>query len=89
MNGPGEIGGVKLTVNGVDAEIEYPAGKEKRFEFSDKAISVYEGEFVIGVKLAAAVKSVEVVLSYQACDERACLPGARKTLKVGRGSANH
>jgi len=44
---------------------------------------------VIGVKLAAAVKSVEVVLSYQACDERACLPGARKTLKVGRGSANH
>lgn len=63
-----------------EAEVTYPAGKMKSFAFADKPISVYEGSETIlahiSIPEAAAGGEwpIEVALTYQACDDRSCLP---------------
>jgi hypothetical protein len=58
----------RLTVNGAPVrQIEYPQSPS----------GVYEGEFEILVhfkRAPEAGEALELVLSYQACDESACLP---------------
>ncbi len=60
----------------------YPKGELKKFAFSDTALSVYEGEFVVGavVKVERAIRpgthTLKGELRYQACNDRACLPPA-------------
>ncbi len=60
-------------------EIIFPEGKKKKFKFSDKPISVYEGEVTIKIKLELPENicgpslQLEGKLRYQACDENACL----------------
>jgi hypothetical protein len=67
-------------------EITYPKAKMEKFEFSDKPISVLDGEFDIATKFkapATAPRGMAIVsgkLRYQACNDRMCL--APKTIDV-------
>lgn len=69
-------------------EMKYPAGKQMKFEFSDKPLNVYEGTFVTRIKLTApadaplgAVK-LPLTLRYQACTDTVCLPPVRLALEA-------
>jgi len=63
-----------------EAEIVYPPGEMKSFAFADKPISVYEGRVALVAHLDIPADTpegewpVEVALTYQACDDRSCLP---------------
>lgn len=66
---------------GTVSEIRYPQGVEKRFEFADQTLSVYEGTVRFTADLTApdgmtGKISLTGALSYQACDEHACYPPA-------------
>jgi thiol:disulfide interchange protein DsbD len=58
----------------------YPKGQLKKFAFSDTDLSVYEGEFVVGVlvKVQQTIRpgtyTLKGELRYQACNDYACLP---------------
>ncbi len=59
--------------------VEYPEPFHKEFAFAGQELAVYEDELVLEAKLAAAPEAVgsgELVfsLSFQACDNRVCLP---------------
>jgi thiol:disulfide interchange protein len=66
--------GIKL------ASAKYPKPLELRLPFSEKPVSAYEGtvrfEIVLAVEknTAPGKRDVEVVLDYQACDDKTCLP---------------
>ena len=80
-----------LTLDQMDAiEVEkiiYPEPKLVRLSFSEEPLSVFEGEFLVGVEVK--IKETEqpgitvelpFSLRYQACDDKQCLPP--KTLKI-------
>jgi DsbC/DsbD-like thiol-disulfide interchange protein len=62
--------------------LAYPKGQPRKFEFSDTALSVYEGTVRVGalLKVARAAQpgtyTVKGKLTYQACDDHACLAPA-------------
>jgi uncharacterized protein YyaL (SSP411 family) len=67
------------------ATIEYPPGAEQRFAFSDGPLRVYEGKTTIIVRFSKPQSGrdpVEMRLTYQACDESACLPPVTKQFSV-------
>lgn len=63
-----------------EASIDYPRGEMKTFAFADQPISVYEDEvaliatFTVPDSQTEGVVPVELQLTYQACDDRSCLP---------------
>lgn len=63
-------------------KVVYPKGTFERFAFSDTPLSVYEGTVVLGaiLKIARATPpgsyTLKGQLSYQACNDHACLPPA-------------
>ncbi|MCX8063786.1 MAG: thioredoxin family protein [Candidatus Hydrogenedentes bacterium] len=68
-------------------KVVYPEPKSVKLSFSEEPLSVFEGEFLIGVELkvgesAPTKKSIEIpfTLKYQACDDKQCLPP--KTLTI-------
>ena len=71
---------VRLPANWTEATIEYPAGEMKTFAFADQPISVYEDEvalfvtFTVPERQTTGSVAVELELTYQACDDRSCLP---------------
>lgn len=77
-----------------DATVLYPDHELKTFAFEDEPLAVYDGEVVILADLfipetvAQDQVRIEGVLSYQACDDRQCLPPteARDTLDVPIGA---
>lgn len=62
------------------SNIKYPTPEEIKMEFSDKPVSVYEGEVIIfaDVKFPIEVDegqlNFEVILNYQACNNQSCMP---------------
>lgn len=58
----------------------YPPGKLKKFDFSEKKLSVYEGTFTLRMKIQAPPDAplgktpLPLALRYQACNDFACLP---------------
>lgn len=62
------------------AGVDYPPGKEEKYAFSDKPLSVYSGEFIVITRFkasAGAAKGERIVkgkLRYQACNETTCFP---------------
>lgn len=66
----------------------YPHGTLKKFVFLDSPISVYTGEFGVGsiLKVSRSAKPgtyfLQGKLSYQACNDHACLPPTSIPLKV-------
>jgi hypothetical protein len=60
--------------------IEYPAPVMQKFTFSDKPLSVFEGDFKVKAKFKipanalAGPAKLEGKLRYQACNDKMCLP---------------
>ncbi|MGE3467338.1 MAG: protein-disulfide reductase DsbD N-terminal domain-containing protein [Pyrinomonadaceae bacterium] len=78
---------VRATAEGVKlGPVVYPKGHEKKFEFSESMLSVYEGrvEFTFEVSVPDSYKgsqvAIEVSVRYQACTNEVCYPP--KTKKV-------
>ena len=80
---------LKLTIDkgGFDVvKVDYPAGKNEKYSFSDQPLNVYSGAFQIAVTLkaqpgtAAGLAMAGGKLRYQACSETMCFPP--KTLDV-------
>lgn len=65
--------------------IDYPKGASLRTNFSPDPVDVYSGEIFISVRFKRPITqkdTVELVLNYQACDENACLPEAKRKLSI-------
>lgn len=82
---------LKLTFTSPAVEVQdivYPKPLMQKFAFSDKPLSVYEGEFKAQTKLKisssapAGLNNVEAKLRYQACNDRMCLPPRTLDVKV-------
>ncbi len=77
------------------ASVSYPEGEMESFAFADQPLSVYAGEVelpaTVSVPADARPGTVPIAarLSYQACDDRSCLPPttaeARLDLVIGAG----
>ncbi|HYO08696.1 MAG TPA: protein-disulfide reductase DsbD domain-containing protein, partial [Tepidisphaeraceae bacterium] len=77
-----------LRLTGVEpadiAGIDYPPGEERRFAFAEEPIRIYHGAITIAVRFARATsdRPLSLRLTYQACDENACLPPITKQVEV-------
>lgn len=77
---------VKITpVSGVKiGSVVYPRGMNKKFEFSEKALNIYEGkvEFAFDVTVPTSYRGakieIEVSVRYQACTNEVCYPPTSK-----------
>ncbi|CAN5498896.1 hypothetical protein BH09PLA1_BH09PLA1_21490 [soil metagenome] len=70
-----------------DAAVEYPDGVMKQFPFSDKPVAIYSGEIVVRVRFEEPPKfdpPLHVALTYQACDDSACLPPVTKQFELNQ-----
>ncbi len=71
---------VALPTGWSEASIDYPRGEMKTFAFADQPISVYDDEVTLIATIAIpdsqteGAVTAEVKLTYQACDDRSCLP---------------
>jgi hypothetical protein len=69
-------------------ETRYPDGQSLKFEFSETPLNVYEGRFVMRLKLEASSAAplgtmrVPITLRYQACNDVACLPPVKLPLEA-------
>jgi hypothetical protein len=83
--------GTELTVAGLEGvkpgKPAYPAALNKKFQFSDKPLAVYEGRTQIRLPLradASAAKGAHTLpakVRVQPCNDQACLPP--RTIEVG------
>jgi uncharacterized protein YyaL (SSP411 family) len=66
------------------ASIDYPPGEERRFAFADVPVRVYDGPTTIVVRLQRppGAAPLRLGLTYQACDDNACLPPVTKHIEV-------
>lgn len=68
-------------------DLKYPAGKEFRLQGADEPLHGYEGQVDIYGKLqvpaeaAGLTEEMEIVVKYQACDDRTCLLPTTFSLK--------
>jgi hypothetical protein len=75
-----EMIATRLEVHG-DAKVEYPPGEQQRFAFSEEPVNVYAGRVTLAVRFDEAQTGkapIELALTYQACDDSACLPPVTK-----------
>jgi thiol:disulfide interchange protein len=80
---------VKATSNNARiGTVSYPRGTDRRFNFSESTINVYEGRVAFGfnVTVPAGFKgdsiSVRVAVKYQACTEEVCYPPKTKEITL-------
>jgi uncharacterized protein YcnI len=68
--------------------VTYPAGKLKKFSFSNEPISVYEGRVVFGFNLtvpkgfSGRTVQVKATVRYQACTDEVCYAPKTKTVTL-------
>ena len=61
-------------------ETVYPKSRSGKFDYSETAIDVFDGDFLVGALLKFAPglspgpRKLKVKFRYQACDDRGCLP---------------
>ena len=84
---PAGFGLIATTVTTDDAAVEvaYPAGVKLNTSFMDEPMRVYDGEVTLILRFPQARKGevpVKLTLTYQACDESACLPPVTKQLEI-------
>jgi uncharacterized protein YyaL (SSP411 family) len=74
----------RVSVESADAsDVIYPPGEQQTFSFADAPARVYSGDVTIRIAFAHPVKSeLRISLTYQACDESACLPPVTRRLTV-------
>ena len=82
---------LKLTLTSKAVEvtdIEYPKPLMQKFSFSEKPVSVFEGDFKARAKLKilpnapVGMNALDGKLRYQACNDRMCLPPRTLDLKI-------
>lgn len=80
---------VRLTAAGAKVgAVSYPRGKNRRFQFSEDTINVYEGRtsFGFNVTVPANFKGdtirVRAVVRYQACTDEVCYPPKSKEVTL-------
>lgn len=80
---------VRLSGQGVSTGgVRYPRGKNRRFQFSDSVINVYEGlvsiPFTVNVpaKFRGNTVRIRAVVRYQACTEEVCYPPKNKEITI-------
>jgi hypothetical protein len=80
---------VSVAGTGVNAfGVTYPPGKMRKFAFSDKPISVYEGRAVFGFKVTLPKNfrgrtfRVKVNVRYQACTNEVCYAPKTKSVWI-------
>jgi DsbC/DsbD-like thiol-disulfide interchange protein len=78
---------VTVRSNGVRvSRVTYPRGKNRKFQFSENLINVYEGRvsfpFTVTVPAGFKGKAIRVTASvrYQACTDEVCYPPKTKTV---------
>ncbi|MDQ3441321.1 MAG: DUF255 domain-containing protein [Planctomycetota bacterium] len=67
------------------AGIDYPPGEEQRFAFADEPIRVYDNTVLIAVRFTSTPSPEDVLqlsLTYQACDDSACLAPVTKRVEL-------
>jgi uncharacterized protein len=66
-----------------DVEVDYPAAEALDVPFAGAPVRVYGGEVTIVLGFGKPVRSdVRLSLTYQACDDAACLPAVMKRIAV-------
>ena len=78
---------IPTQITGRVRKIRYPSGEPLRFAFADEQLRVYSSEAVIRGELDEEKASLD--LTYQACDERRCLPPVSRTLTFERPEVAH
>ncbi len=80
---------VSVSGSGVKAfGVTYPAGKMRKFSFSDEPISVYEGRVVFGFKVTVPKNfrgntvRVKANIRYQACTNEVCYAPKTKSVWI-------
>lgn len=68
--------------------VMYPRGTNRKFEFSDDALNVYENRAVFNFNVAVPANykgntiNVRAVVRYQACTEQVCYPPKNKEITL-------
>jgi thioredoxin:protein disulfide reductase len=68
--------------------VSYPAAKEKKLSFSEKPVSIYEGEFPLALtlksdkKVRSGKQTIELKFDYQACNDKTCMAPASVSIKT-------
>lgn len=68
--------------------VDYPEGKDRKFQFSEEELNVYEGEVVIPFTVLVPrgfrgdSVTVRAVLHYQACTDEVCYPPKNEEVKM-------
>ena len=80
---------VRLTGSGVKLSgVRYPRGRNRKFQFSESPINVYEGRvsfpFTVTIPRNFRGKTVRVraVVRYQACNDEVCFPPKNKEVTI-------
>ncbi len=66
------------------ATVQYPPAEERRVEFADAPIRLYDGQVTFRVRFDAEPPrtAMKLTLTYQPCDDTACLPPVSKIIEV-------
>ncbi len=72
------------------AKLIFPPAKEMNFEFSEKPVSVFDGEIIVGLlinidkELPLGNYKIPIQFQYQACNDQICMPpsSVNDTLKI-------
>ncbi|MEP7213870.1 MAG: protein-disulfide reductase DsbD domain-containing protein [Acidobacteriota bacterium] len=80
---------VRVSGSGVNVSaVNYPRGKDRKFQFSEDPINVYEGRTAFGftVMVPAGYRGdtvrVRATVRYQACTEEVCYPPKTKEITL-------
>jgi DsbC/DsbD-like thiol-disulfide interchange protein len=80
---------VRVTAPGARVgAVRFPAGRNRKFQFSERAINVYEGRvsFPFTVTVPASFRGdtlrVRAVVRYQACTDEVCYPPKTKEITI-------
>ena len=80
---------IRLTGKGVrTGGINYPRGRNRKFQFSESVINVYEGRVsipftvTIPAKFDANTVRIRAVVRYQACTDEVCYPPKNKEVTI-------
>ena len=70
-----------ITASAADFQLKIPPGQARKLAFDDAPISLLEGEFTVDVLFPQKPqKSADFSITFQACDDSACLP--KSALKI-------
>jgi uncharacterized protein YyaL (SSP411 family) len=71
---------IPTKIGGQLRNLSYPPGESFSFAFAPEELSVYSGSVTIGGELAPGEQTLS--LTYQACDDRRCLPPVTKKVTL-------